>query len=102
MRTIALSLWTAFGLGAVVVGGRGIAADRASHRRGETPALETRTASTATPLWNGGTLSPIIIEAPGTARRLWYGGTLAPIVVQATMPARLSGHSASECPPGGR
>lgn len=102
MRKIALSLVSAVGLGAAVVGGRGIAADRASHTRRVTPVVEARNWATDTPVWNGGTLAPIVVEATGSARRLWYGGTLAPIVVEGIIPAHLSGQLASDCTPGGR
>lgn len=98
MGKIALSLATVFGLGAAVVGGRGIAASRASHTEG-IPAVEARA---ATPVFNGGTMAPIVVEGTAPVRSLWYGGTLAPIVVEATMPAQLSGHAAGECAPGGR
>lgn len=102
MRKTAMSLVTAVGLGAAFVGGRGIAADRASTTPSTSPVVETRSPSTDTPLWNGGTLAPIVVEATAPARRLWYGGTLAPIVVQGSMPSRLSGRSDADCPTGGR
>ena len=98
MGKIALSLATVFGLGIAVVGGRGIAASRAAYTA-ETTAVEARA---ATPVLNGGTLAPIVVEGTGPTRRLWYGGILAPIVVEATVPAQLSGHADSDCPPGGR
>ena len=98
MGKIALSLATVFGLGIAVVGGRGISASRAAHTD-ETPAVEARA---ATPVLNGGTLAPIVVEGTGPTRQLWYGGILAPIVVEAIVPAQLSGHAASDCPTGGR
>jgi hypothetical protein len=98
MGKIALSLATVFGLGIAVVGGRGIAASRAAHTA-ETTAVEARV---ATPVLNGGTLPPIVVEGTGPTRRLWYGGILAPIVVEATAPAQLTGHAARDCPTGGR
>jgi hypothetical protein len=98
MGKIALSLATVFGLGAAVVGGRGIAASRASHTVA-TPAVEARATS---PVFNGGTLAPIVVEGTAPVRSLWYGGTLAAIVVEATVPAQLSGHVAGDCAPGGR
>ena len=69
MRNTAISLVVVGILGAMALGGRGIAADRTGHLRSGAPA------------------DSITARASNAAMgRVWYGGTLAPIVVEAQAP----------------
>jgi hypothetical protein len=79
MRILAITLAAAGSLGVMALGGRAIAADRGPRARHSSAADSTTVAPTAT--------------------RLWYGGTLAPILVQATAPAARAAAQKPACPP---
>ena len=84
MRSMTLPVVTILSLSAALVGGRVIAAERASHPRLTASRVEAPK------------------SAPVSAERLWYGGTLAPIVIEVTAPARGSGHLGPSCSTGSR
>ncbi len=70
MRTFAISLVAAGSLGLMALGGRVIAADRlprARHSAAADSALATRASLAASRVWYGGTLAPIVVQAPAPA-----------------------------------
>ena len=73
MRGIALSLATVLSIGIVLLADRTTATDRAAH------------------------LPRVSRPETAPAERLWYGGTLAPIVVQAPAPDRGAARQAHRC-----
>ena len=77
MRGIALSLATVLSIGIVLLADRPTATGRAAHS-----ARVTR---------------PETTPAAVPAERLWYGGTLAPIVVEAPAPNRAAARQAHRC-----
>ena len=83
MRGIALSLVTVASLGVVLLGGRAIAADRATQLQ----RVVRSSTEPAVGAWPVG--SP--------AGRLWYGGTLAPIIVVGSAADRPAAHAARTC-----
>jgi hypothetical protein len=79
MRGIVLSLAAVSGLGAVLLGGRAVAAG------GGEPARSTAAATT------------VPATRAADEGRLWYGGTLAPIVVVASAPQPVAARQGHEC-----
>ena len=70
MRMLAISLVAAGSLGAMALGGRAIAADRmprGAHSGTADSALETSATPAAGPVWYGGTLTPIVVQAVAPA-----------------------------------
>jgi len=79
MRVLAITLVAAGSLAVMALGGSAIAADRAP-RAPHSVAADSATLASA------------------SATRLWYGGTLAPILVQATAPAKGTAAQKADCP----
>jgi hypothetical protein len=102
MRGIVLSLAAVSGLGAVLIGSRGIAAVRGGPAQ---PAVAAATRATlegtAGPVYYGGRLAPIVVVATAppeaSAGPIYYGGELAPIVVVAKGTHQAAASPAQEC-----